>query len=86
MYAGCEKNDDGSISGWRTYTPNEWLKKSIFSVKQDVKLLNENVMEYTVAEALSTMLERKMFEPKEIDWFLPHYSSGFFLEMKFMKK
>ena len=85
MYAGCEKNDDGSISGWRTYTPNEWLKKSIFSVKQDVKLLNENVMEYTVAEALSTMLERKMFEPKEIDWFLPHYSSGFFRDEVYEK-
>lgn len=85
MYAGCEKLEDGSIRGWRTYAPQEWLDKSIFSVKQDVKLLNENVMEYTVAQALITMLEKKMFNPKEIDWFLPHYSSGFFRDEVYEK-
>jgi len=85
MYAGCEKLDDGSVRGWRTYAPAEWLSKSIFSVKQDVKLLNENVMEYTVAQALITMLEKNMFDPKEIDWFLPHYSSGFFRDEVYEK-
>ena len=85
MYAGCEKNEDGSISGWRTYAPEDWLKKSIFSVKQDVKLLNENVMEYTVAQALMIMMQKKMFEPSEIDWFLPHYSSGFFRDEVYEK-
>ena len=85
MYAGCEKQEDGSIRGWRTYAPQEWLSKSIFAVKQDVKLLNENVMEYTVAQALMVMLKKKMFDPKEIDWFLPHYSSGFFREEVYEK-
>lgn len=75
MYAGCEKLEDGRTAGWRTYAPEEWLTKSIFSVKQDVKLLNDNVTEYTVAQALMVMLEKKMFKPEEIDWFLPHYSS-----------
>ncbi|MEA1916408.1 MAG: beta-ketoacyl-ACP synthase III [Campylobacterota bacterium] len=78
MYAGCEKQEDDSIRGWRTYEPKEWLNRSIFAVKQDVKLLNENVMEYTVAKTLTQMLEKKMFNPNEIDWFLPHYSSGYF--------
>ena len=85
MYAGCEKNEDGSISGWRRYTPQEWLEKSIFSVKQDVKLLNENVMEYTISRALESMLKKKMFDPSEIDWFLPHYSSGFFRDEVYEK-
>jgi 3-oxoacyl-[acyl-carrier-protein] synthase-3 len=85
MYAGCEKLEDGSVKGWRAYTPQEWLDKSIFSVKQDVKLLNENVMEYTVAQALITMLDKKMFNPGDIDWFLPHYSSGFFREEVYEK-
>ena len=85
MYAGCEKNDDGSVSGWRTFAPQEWLNKSIFAIKQDVKLLNENVMEYTVAQALMVMLEKKMFDPQEIDWFLPHYSSGFFRDEVYEK-
>ena len=85
MYAGCEKLEDGSVKGWRQYAPQEWLNKSIFAVKQDVKLLNENVMEYTVAQALITMLEKKMFEPSEIDWFLPHYSSGYFRDEVYEK-
>lgn len=78
MYAGCEKQNNGSIVGWRTYTPHDWLNKSIFSVKQDVKLLNDNIMEFTLARPLKEMLSKKMFNPKEIDWFVPHYSSGFF--------
>lgn len=85
MYAGADKQIDGSLRGWRTYEPEEWLEKSIFSIKQDVKLLNENVMEYTVSRALSTMLEKKMFNPEEIDWFLPHYSSGFFRDEVYEK-
>jgi len=85
MYGGCEKNEDGSISGWRNFAPQEWLDKSIFAVKQDVKLLNENVMEYTVAQALMMMLEKKMFTPSEIDYFLPHYSSGYFRDEVYEK-
>jgi len=78
MYAGCEKLEDGSLKGWREYPSDELLKKSIFAVKQDVKLLNENVMEYTVTKTLEEMLDRDMFKANEIDWFLPHYSSGYF--------
>jgi len=85
MYAGCEKNEDGSISGWRTFSPEDWLKKSLFSVKQDVKLLNEHITEYTVTQALMVMLEKKMFNPDDIDWFVPHYSSGFFREEVYKK-
>ncbi len=85
MYAGGEKLEDGSLKGWREYTPDKWLEKSIFSVKQDVKLLNENVMEFTVAKALETMLQKEMFVPEEIDWFLPHYSSGYFRDEVYEK-
>ncbi|MCF6339616.1 MAG: beta-ketoacyl-ACP synthase III [Sulfurimonas sp.] len=78
MYSGSEKLEDGSISGWREFSPETWLNKSIFSVKQDVKLLNEKIVEYTVVKPLIEMLEKNLFVPEEIDWFLPHYSSGYF--------
>jgi len=78
MYSGCEKLKDGTSRGYREYLPEEWLKKSIFAVKQDVKLLNNNILEYTVEKPLIEMLEKNMFNPSEIDWFLPHYSSGYF--------
>lgn len=78
MYSGCEKLKDGTTRGYREYMPQEWLTMSIFSVKQDVKLLNSNILDYTVYKPLEEMLEKKMFVPSEIDWFLPHYSSGYF--------
>ena len=78
MYSGCDKNEDGSVKGWREYESKELLEKSIFSVKQDVKLLNDNIVEYTVTKPLQEMLKKDMFNPDDIDWFLPHYSSGFF--------
>ena len=88
MYAGCEKLPDGTIQGWREYESKEWVTKSLFSVKQDVKLLNDNIIEYTVTKPLEEMLEKKMFAPDEIDWFLPHYSSGYFRDKVYagMKK
>ncbi len=78
MYSGCEKLKDGTLRGYREYLPDVWLEKSIFAVKQDVKLLNENIVKYTVVKPLKEMLEKEMFEPQEIDWFLPHYSSEYF--------
>lgn len=78
MYSGCEKLSDGSTRGYREYLPEEWLTKSIFAVKQDVKLLNKEIVEYTVTKPLQEMLEKKLLNPEEIDWFLPHYSSEYF--------
>lgn len=78
MYAGCEKMEDGSLKGWREYSQEEWLRQSIFSVKQDVKLLNANIIEYTVTKPLYELVENGTLKPEEISYFLPHYSSGYF--------
>ncbi|HFQ81031.1 MAG TPA: StlD/DarB family beta-ketosynthase [Desulfobacterales bacterium] len=78
MYAGGDKQADGSLSGWREYLPHDWLRHSIFSVKQDVKLLNKKIIEYTVTKPLMELVARGMVKPRAVDWFLPHYSSGYF--------
>ncbi len=78
MYAGCEKQEDGSLKGWREFSQSEWLKESIFSVKQDVKLLNANIIEYTVTKPLQELIIKGTLNPAEISYFLPHYSSGYF--------
>lgn len=78
MYAGCEKQADGSLKGWREYTPQQWLEQSIFSVKQDVKLLNEKIIEYTVTKPLKELVASGKVDPGAIEYYLPHYSSGFF--------
>ncbi len=78
MYAGCEKLEDGSLKGWREYSQEEWIKNSISSVKQDVKLLNEKIIEYTVTKPLKELVEKGQLKPEKISYFLPHYSSGYF--------
>ncbi|RUM39796.1 MAG: hypothetical protein DSY70_04915 [Desulfobulbus sp.] len=78
MYAGAEKGADGSLQGWREYLPQELLDESIFAIKQDVKLLNAKIIEYTVVRPLRELVRTGLIRAEEIDWFLPHYSSGFF--------
>ena len=80
MYSGAEKNADGSLTGWQEFSPQEWSTRSIFTVKQDVKLLNENVIRATLIEPLRLLVEKHNLAAKYIDWFLPHISSNFFAD------
>ena len=74
MYAGCEKQSDGSLKAWSDYSPEQWLEQSIFSIKQDVKLLNENIL-VKGAESMQATLNKHALSPDEITYFLPHISS-----------
>ncbi len=80
MYGGAEKLDDGRLRGWPAYDPTEWAPNSVFTLKQDVKQLNEHVMYYTVERPLRELSRLKGLEPGNIDFFLPHYSSHYFRE------
>src|SRR5690554_8109957 len=44
MYAGAEKNQAGEVISWTNYSSKEWAEKSMFSIKQDIKLLDENII------------------------------------------
>ena len=79
MYSGGEVLEN-SFFGWRNYSQNQVQEKSLLSVSQDVKLLNENIVEYTVVKPLRKILKKRDITVNEIDYFLPHYSSEFFKE------
>jgi len=79
MYAGGEKQADGSLKAWSDYTPEQWLEQSIFAIKQDVKLLNENIL-LKGAESMHTALCKHALSADEITYFLPHISSNYFKE------
>lgn len=79
MYAGGEKQADGSIKPWSDHSPEEWLSKSIFSLKQDVKLLDGSIIEKGV-RSQKLALEKHQVNVAEIDFFLPHLSSFFFAD------
>ena len=77
MYVGAEKNEDGSTNGWKDFSPEQWLEKSIFSFKQDVKLLGKEIVPVGT-KYLKEILDKKQFDVSTIDYFLPHLSSEFF--------
>jgi len=82
MYAGAEKID-GELKSWTRFDSKEREQQSILSVKQDVKLLNENIVKFTVEDALSKIIKKRAIKARDYDFFLPHYSSGYFRERLF---
>jgi len=78
MYAGAVKADDGQLLGWRVMSEDAGRSSSVMTVKQDVKLLHDQVVRYTVEKPLAALAVRHEFRGPEIDYFLPHYSSHFF--------
>ena len=79
MYAGGDKLEDGSLKGWSEYTAEAWLQESVFAIKQDVKLLNENIL-VKGAESMRATLHKHQLVAEDITYFLPHISSCYFKE------
>lgn len=79
MYVGGEKQPDGSVRSWSDYSSDEWAKMSIFSFKQDVKLLNNSIL-VKGADSFACTLKKHGITTADIDWFLPHLSSCYFEE------
>ncbi|MEE4257248.1 MAG: beta-ketoacyl-ACP synthase III [Bacteroidales bacterium] len=77
MYAGGEKTKDGGFKGWRDYPSEDILNRTLFSLRQDVDLLGENIVPVGNSFFLD-IAERRDLDVKDIDWFLPHLSSEFF--------
>ena len=81
MYAGAVKQEDGSLKGWREYAvEGEAARQGVFTVKQDARLLNREVIRTLVGESLPDVAKKHGLNPEDIAWFLPHYSSQYFRE------
>jgi 3-oxoacyl-[acyl-carrier-protein] synthase-3 len=78
MYLGAVKQPDGSLRGWATYPAGEREANALFSLKQDMRLLNDEVAEYTAVRPLQRVVARRKLRPADVDWFLPHMSSEYF--------
>ncbi len=79
MYAGGEKMEDGTLKPWSDYKGTEWNQKSVFAIKQDVKLLGEHILIKAV-DSLQKALIKHGITADDVDYFLPHISSYFFQE------
>lgn len=77
MYSGGDKLPDGQIKGWKEFDTQDILNKSLFSLRQDVKLLGENIYQ-TCNMFLADIVKRRNLDLNQIDYFLPHISSEYF--------
>lgn len=79
MYQGALKQKDGGLRGWTTFEEKEWLDQSVFSVKQDTRLLGKYAVLKAVEHIKNSSLKHDLkFE--KLDYFLPHISSMFFYD------
>ncbi len=79
MYSGAIKRLDGSLQGWReTQDPRDILREGYFTVRQDTRLLNEHMPQLSVKGALLPIAAKHDLKPRDVTWFLPHYSSEYF--------
>lgn len=77
MYAGGEV-ENGRFISWKSVDHQYRDQHSLMAIKQDVKLLNDNIVKYTVEKALQRLINKYCLQADDIDYFLPHYSSTFF--------
>jgi 3-oxoacyl-[acyl-carrier-protein] synthase III len=77
MYMGADKQGDGTLKGFMDFTPEDVMTKSIFSIKQDINLLSDNIVPLG-GKKIKEIFDRKGLDVRDIDWFLPHISSNFF--------
>lgn len=77
MYMWSEKEEDGTLRGWKTFSAQDMAEKSIWSLKQDVRQLNTYGIPY-FADAIETAFEQAMQEAEEITYVIPHISSMYF--------
>ncbi|UOP05504.2 StlD/DarB family beta-ketosynthase [Conchiformibius kuhniae] len=74
MYAGADTDAQGRLHGFKS----GFRADNIMAVKQNVKLLNAEIIARTVEQPLRRLADKYALAPERIDWFLPHYSSEFF--------
>lgn len=77
MYAGAIKNEDKTLTGWNDLPVEEWTNQSVFSLKQDTRLLGDNIVPKG-GIFLKEIMERRNFDGSQVDYYLPHMSSEFF--------
>ncbi len=77
MYSGAVKNADGTLTGWNDMEVDQWGADSVFSLKQDTRLLGANIIARG-GDYLARLMKEKDIDGTKVDWFLPHMSSEYF--------
>lgn len=74
MFAGAERREDGELKGWKEFSSQDLVDKSIFVVKQDIKLLGKELLPHWV-DHIKNSLDKHSVDLNEITYVIPHASS-----------
>lgn len=77
MYMGGEKDEKGDLISFKEMEPHEIIENSVFSMKQDVRLLDGNIVKLGF-QKLAALFKDGTIDENEITHFVPHMSSFFF--------
>ncbi|HRR49743.1 MAG TPA: beta-ketoacyl-ACP synthase III [Bacteroidales bacterium] len=77
MYAGADYDATGKLRGWTYFPEDEWTTRTIFAIKQDTKLLGENIVKLG-GKFFMELVDKYSLKVGDVDWFLPHLSSMYF--------
>jgi 3-oxoacyl-[acyl-carrier-protein] synthase-3 len=80
MWSGGERNADGNLTPWRQVGTNNPEFPNVMTLRQDVRLLNENIIPVLLERPMPVLMEKHGLRCADVDWFLPHMSSFFFAE------
>ncbi len=78
MYHLAAKRD-GKLVSWKSVPETEWLRGGFFNMGQDARMLSEQIGQLVGRKGLGAMLKKHPLQVDDIDWFVTHHSSNFFL-------
>jgi len=77
MYMGSDFDENGKLLSYKDFSQEDLIKKSIFSIKQNTKILGEKIVRLGF-DKLADICKKHNYDPSTVDHFLPHLSSFFF--------
>jgi len=77
MFMGAELREDGELISWKEFESQDLINRSVFTVKQDIRLLKPNIIRYWV-DHIEQCLKKHRVNASEIVYVIPHVSSMFF--------
>ncbi len=77
MYMAADKMEDGTLKSYIDFQPEDMIEQSVLSIKQDTKLLGEQVVPLGIKK-LVEIYKRRGLAAADVDHFLPHISSFYF--------
>jgi len=77
MYMASDKTPNGELKGFADFTPQESVKQSIFSIKQDARQLDGKIVELSFVK-IPEIFEKHNLTSDGLDYFLVHMSSYYF--------